>query len=718
MKDHLCKLTLRIALVLFAGTMFYNTSAQWVRKKNAIKSRSELAQTVVYNSKIYCFMGFDSSRNTIPSSEVYDPSTDTWKSLASIPSSASMTHQGTLLIDNTVWHIGGRLGKNPGPLTSAIWIYNISTNTWSRGPDVIDPATGKTLPIAGSGVVLLGRVIHIFGGFTPTACTNDQDKYHLTLDVDTWLANRSLPAQWKNNLKPMPLKRNHVSGVVLGGKIYAFGGQLDHDCGSATEITYCHVYNPSTNSWAKLPSLPSARSHAEGSTFAVDGKIYMVGGQGSNGGSTDKVAIFDPAGNYGAGKWVENTTLTLPYVNEGLSATILGSKFIIHHGGRGTSKYPQKATYSRTVTRMPVYKLGFPSECLSFTTTTGKVVKGNTWLFTIDGSKSYTTSSNAKWLTVNKNASGTATQNAVDIGITVNASGLSPGTYTGTITATGISGGTTYSSATLCVKLTIQSSTFSVTNIKATSGRTYALSTLRIDTTVYTDRTYQVTHVPSNLNGALFIKTPNADKYNSSSQLLSFSINQPAIVYIAYDPRGTTLPSWLSGWQKFAGTVGINDPKIDHMNLYYKEYVAGVVTLGGNLQSPAAGALDNYFVIFVPVANTSLQRAVYVVSKDNTLERNTTKQITSDERVSFNVFPNPNNGGKIFIKGANFLRHDTINVLMKDMYGNTIKSVIMKTDDKGMLNNSIEINNVIPKGSYVIKAISGTGIIQQKLIIN
>lgn len=714
MKTYLCRLTIRITLVLFTGILFYNSSAQWVRKKDAIKYRSELAQTVVYKSKIYCFIGFDSSRITIPSSEVYDPSTDTWKSLASIPSTAAMTHQGSLLIDSTVWHIGGRLGKNPGPLTSAIWIYNISTNTWSRGPDIIDPATGKTLPIAGAGVVLLGRVIHIFGGFTPTACTNDQDKYHLTLDVDTWLNNPSSPAQWKNNLKPMPLKRNHLSSVVLGGKIYAFGGQLDHDCGGATEITYCHVYNPSINTWAQLPSLPSARSHAEGATFAVDGKIYMVGGQGSDGKSTDKVAIFDPAGNNGAGTWVENTSLTLPYVNEGLSATIIGSKFIINHGGMGTSKYPQKTTYSRTVTRTPVYKLGFPAECLALTTTTGNTVKGNTWLFTIDGSKSYTTSSNAKWLTVSKNASGTATQNAVDIGITANASGLSPGTYTGTITATGVSGGTTYTSATFCVKLTVQSSSFAITNIKATSGRTYILSKLGVDTTVYTDRTYQVTGVPTDLKGAPFIKTPNADKYNTSSALLSFNINQAATVYVTYDPRATALPQWLSGWQKSAETVGINDPNIDHMNLYYKEYSAGTITLGGNLQSPAAGALDNYFVIIVPVVNATLQKSLFVLSNDDHKK----DQITNIKKISFSVFPNPNNGDRISIKGINFLQQETVNIFVQDVYGNTIKSIKMQSDDNGLLNNSINIKHDIPKGIYVIKAVSGSGIVQPKLVIN
>jgi len=223
------------SMVLFLGMIFLQTNcavAQWVRKADGIKPRSEVRETIVYNSKIYAFLGFsDTLFYAEPSAEVYNPATNTWAALASLPPKTAMTHQNSILIDNTVWHIGGRIGKHPGPMTSLIWIYNIATNTWSKGPIVRDPATGDTMLIAGAGGVLLGRTIHIFGGFSPTACI-DQDSYHLTLDVDTWLANPTQPAQWKNVLKPLPMKRNHFSTVVLGGKIYAIGGQSGHDCGS------------------------------------------------------------------------------------------------------------------------------------------------------------------------------------------------------------------------------------------------------------------------------------------------------------------------------------------------------------------------------------------------------------------------------------------------------------------------------------------------------
>ena len=88
-----------------------------------------------------------------------------------------------------------------------------------------------------------------------------------------------------------------------------------------------------------------------------------------------------------------------------------------------------------------------------------------------------------------------------------------------------------------------------IINIAATTGRSYSSGQLIAGTTIYTDRTYQATTVPAFLNNAPFIKAANDDKSNKSTSMLSFDLNQSATVYVAYDPRGTALPAWLSGWQ-------------------------------------------------------------------------------------------------------------------------------------------------------------------------
>jgi hypothetical protein len=450
-KKHSIFIPLFLCILAFSSP----SSAQWTSKANALKKRSEVT-SVVYNGKLYTFLGFsDSLLNVESSSEVYDPAINTWTLLSSLAANKTVTHQGIVLIDNKVWHIGGRVGSNPGPLTSEIWIYNISTNSWSPGPQIKDPVTGNALLWGGGGAALLGRTLHIFGGFMIDACNHDQENYHLTLNVDEWMANPTGPAPWKNDLKPLPIKRNHFSTIVLGGKIYALGGQFGHDCGGGQDRPYAHVYNKATNTWTELPQLPAPRSHAEGSTFAMDGKIYIVAGQTTSNANTNKVTIFNPAGNNGVGSWTDDTNLTLPYSYEGLSSKVIGSTFIFSHGGQGSSRKTRNTTYARTITRNPVYKLGFPSECAKLKAITGSIIKAKTLLFTIDGTKGYSISSNASWLTVSKNATGTAIPNAVDVEITANTTGLAPGNYSATITATGTGSGPTYSPAQYCINLTV-----------------------------------------------------------------------------------------------------------------------------------------------------------------------------------------------------------------------------------------------------------------------
>ena len=450
------KKALYLAKVFCLLLISTSSFAQWTAKANAIKKRSEVT-SIVYNNKFYTFLGFsDSSLNPEPSAEVYDPITNSWKLLSALPLNKTVTHQGVILLDDNVWHIGGRVGKNPGPLTSEIWIYNITNNKWTAGPQILDPATGKALTWAGGGAALLGRTLHIFGGFVGTGCNGDQDKYHLTLDVDTWIANPTAPAQWKNELAPLPIKRNHFGTVVLGGKIYAIGGQFGHDCGGGQDKQYSHVYNPATNTWAALPTIPAPRSHIEGSIFAMDGKIYIMAGQGSGGYNVDKATIYDPNGNAGKGSWTNDANLTLPSAYEGLGAKFINNTLIISHGGQGSSFKTRNTAYTKNITRKPVFKLGFPSECANLKILSGETAKGKTLLFTIDGTKEYNISTDATWLTVNKNSNGLALPNGVDIEYTINTTQLAPGTYTGHITASGTGSGPSYSAGTYCVTITVE----------------------------------------------------------------------------------------------------------------------------------------------------------------------------------------------------------------------------------------------------------------------
>jgi len=110
--------------------------------------------------------------------------------------------------------------------------------------------------------------------------------------------------------------------------------------------------------------------------------------------------------------------------------------------------------------------------------------------------------------------------------------------------------------------------------------------------------------IPSQLLGGVWLSTFDAHAGETRGDYLRFSVDRPVKVYVAYDPRATTVPNWLSaanGFNKLSATLAVNHPGISSMNLYRKNFAAGQVTLGGarasGVQVPGGTQLGNYAVI-------------------------------------------------------------------------------------------------------------------------
>ncbi len=100
---------------------------------------------------------------------------------------------------------------------------------------------------------------------------------------------------------------------------------------------------------------------------------------------------------------------------------------------------------------------------------------------------------------------------------------------------------------------------------------------------VFGDREVLYTEIPENLLGAEMIQ-PACDAKFSENALASFTAGENMTVYVAMDNRVTTLPEWLSDWEKTGMTLA-NDGDVV-FDVYQKNVKAGdVVTLGANGQS-------------------------------------------------------------------------------------------------------------------------------------
>ncbi len=142
-----------------------------------------------------------------------------------------------------------------------------------------------------------------------------------------------------------------------------------------------------------------------------------------------------------------------------------------------------------------------------------------------------------------------------------------------------------------------------ISNINKTS---YSTGEFKIGARFFSDREYTVTELPSFLDCGEHIKTFNADKTQTGSSFLSFTLVKPVDLYIAYDSRAVALPNWLKGWESTGYNVKTSDATF---KLYRTSSVSGNVTLGGNLAGGATGSLSNYFVIatekaYIPLVTT------------------------------------------------------------------------------------------------------------------
>lgn len=411
-------------------------SAQWSNLANSNEKKFE-GQTVLHNGKVYSLTGFNLGINIVSGLEVYDPDLDSWTVLAPMPlskhetnaSEAGVTHMGVGLVGDSIWVVGGRTGSHPGTLTDEVWIYNINTNTWSDGPDL-------PVALAGGGLVVLERTIYVFGGFS-SACNGDQSSYHVTLDVDALLANPALT--WENVRAPMPNPRNHIGATAFGGKIYALGGQLGHDCCASgipcgNDVTFADRYDPVSDSWESLANLPYPRSHVEAATYTMDGSIFI---SSSETGATisNTTMEFNPDLN----SWSINDALELP---DGILAPILrpiGNSLYLFTGGYGGVNNPTDSSKVLSLSRTPSHTLGFSQDTVSFLIYQNGVEEGSNFIWTEDGVAAYTLSaaSAPAWLSLGNPTTGSVDRVGKTTRFSVSASGLTQGTYYAKIAVTG-----------------------------------------------------------------------------------------------------------------------------------------------------------------------------------------------------------------------------------------------------------------------------------------
>lgn len=94
---------------------------------------------------------------------------------------------------------------------------------------------------------------------------------------------------------------------------------------------------------------------------------------------------------------------------------------------------------------------------------------------------------------------------------------------------------------------------------------------------LYMDRQYVITTLPTELAGLHYIRTRNDDK--ALEENLTFDVNIPGEICVAYDLRSETRPGWLA---QFADTGLVIETSDVVFGLLCKSVQSGSVVLGPN----------------------------------------------------------------------------------------------------------------------------------------
>ncbi|MEO7960977.1 MAG: T9SS type A sorting domain-containing protein, partial [Ginsengibacter sp.] len=256
-----------------------------------------------------------------------------------------------------------------------------------------------------------------------------------------------------------------------------------------------------------------------------------------------------------------------------------------------------------------------------------------------------------------------------------------------------------------------------ISGISSKTGRTYTASILKTGAQVYTDRNYQAATLPAFLNNAPFIESPNDDRNNSSKSVFSFDLGQQTTVYVAYDSKAGTLPSWLKGWQLVQGQqILLNDPSSSKLNLYQAVFSPGKLTFGGNLAKPAKGAQVNYFVI---IADPSIQNtSTTLTATRNTLFAN--EIANGVERLDLKapflkIYPNPVVNGTLNIIANEYLPNENVSLKLFDITGKLIFVEFVRADFYGSIRKTLVLKRLV-KGMFILQLAGESAIVRKKFL--
>ena len=252
----------------------------WARKKPMALASHHLALTV-YGDKIFLFGGFKYPDAGPPAFEPinnaweYDPASDTWKTLAPMPSKRGAT--AAAVVDGKIYVIGGA-GVTAGSSETAILParrhmlvgiveeYDPKTDRWR-------PRSPLPTPRSHAAVQAVNGKIYVIGGRIGSAFVDNGSNTDLVETYDP-------PSDsWSRPLERMPTARSAAGSAVWSNRIYVAGGE-GRDRQGLTVFGAVEAYDPAANQWKAMPPMPTPRRAM--AVGVIGDRLYTISGGGAD----------------------------------------------------------------------------------------------------------------------------------------------------------------------------------------------------------------------------------------------------------------------------------------------------------------------------------------------------------------------------------------------------------------------------------------------------
>ena len=309
----------QVMLALFALCLSGAALAQgkWIKLAPFPEPAEELLGAAA-NGKLYVFCGLAPGWNPMGLVYEYDPATDKWTKKKPMPLASH--HVSFTEHKGKIYAFGGFVLPQAGPPAwvpiDNAWEYDPASDSWralaplptKRGSPVAASVAEKIYVIAGANVLPGSPAVHPARPHYSVSVVEEYDPA-----ANTWRARA-----------PIPTPRNHAVAGVVNGKIYVIGGRVGAAFVSSgsSNVGVVEEYDPAADAWgppkARMPSPRSAMAAG-----AYQGRIYVTGGEGQDYRSMFTWRAFesyDPATN----TW--STLASMPVSRHGLAGAIVGDR--------------------------------------------------------------------------------------------------------------------------------------------------------------------------------------------------------------------------------------------------------------------------------------------------------------------------------------------------------------------------------------------------------